>query len=280
MAGILEPRSPAAAGVMSGWANARWSLDKLARVEPLVLSQVPDHLRPIPRMMYALMHSTRRELAGVLGGAQTMPGFYAPGRPLRCVVREDRDQPFKVYLIGQVSQAGALDVQVFGPDGAPVRRANVPEGRHLPFEIEVPADGKTGQYVVFVLRNLSGVFLSLPLTVLPEVYVTSHLGTDNKGPGRYFTRSPGEEPCEITIANERGGLFSADRRTVLGTSRKEPFTARIGPEGAWVGSYMGYVRGCYAADKAPLILSVNPGRWFLPGPAACEIQPKQREKSQ
>jgi hypothetical protein len=222
--------------------------------------------------MYALAHSPQRRLAPILGDPQPMPSFYAPGRPLRCIVREDKDQPFAIHIIGKVAQAAGMEVQVLDPGGALVRQATVPQGLHDPFEIAVPGDGKTGQYVVWV-KNLDRDDLFTPLTSLPEVYVSDNLGTDADQPGRYFTRCPGAEPCDITVEGERGKIFAADQRTLLGSSKERPATARIGPEGAWIWSYMGYVRGYYTADKSPLILAVNPARWFLPESKALALKP-------
>jgi hypothetical protein len=94
MATILDPQSSYAADCISKlsyWALERQNARKLARVEPLVLAQASDCIRPLPRLMYALMHSTRRDLAGVLGEVQPMPGTWN-GRPLRIIVREDQDQ--------------------------------------------------------------------------------------------------------------------------------------------------------------------------------------------
>jgi hypothetical protein len=280
MATILDPESPYAADVMFGWGHGRASTQQLARVEPLVLSQFADILRPIPRMMYALMHSTRRDLAGVLGDAQPMPITWT-GAPLHCVVREDADQEIKLHIYGQVNQPKGMEVQVFAPDGALVSRSVVPPGRHSAFVITLPKDGKTGEYVLFVKRARQGQSddLSLPLTTLPEVYLVREwvTGGDRHGPrpAQYFTRSPGPEPCDIEIAGERTRVFAPDKRKLLGFTNKDKKsdTVRVGPDGVWMWGFGAPVINSYAADKTPAVLSTAPERWFLPAAPSLSRKP-------
>lgn len=280
MATILDPQSPYAADALFGWGYPRAMTQQLARVEPLVLSQVADHLRPIPRLMYSLMHSTRRDLIGVLGDAQAMPITWAD-TPLHCIVREDADQEIKVHIFGHVNQPKGLEVQAFAPDGALVSRTVVPQGRHSTYVITLPKDGKTGEYVLFVKRGRQGQSddLSLPLTTLPEVYPVREwvTGGDRNGPrpAQYFTRSPGVEPDGIEITGERTRVFAPDKMKMLGFTNKDKKsdTLRVGPEGAWVCGFGAPVVNTRAADKSPAVLSTAPERWFMPSPQSLGRKP-------
>ena len=276
MATILDPRSPYAADIMFGWSGRRAFGQQLARVEPRVLYPAADNVRPIPRILYALMHSTRRELAGVLGDAQPMPVTWSD-TPLQCIVREDQDQEIKAHIVGTVGQAEGLEVQAFGPDGALISRTTVPRGRHSSFAISLPKDGRTGQYVLFVKRARKGDDLSMPLTELPEVFLVKGWAAGGNGDryAQYFTRSPGAEPCAISIRGERTKLFAADKRTLLGFTDKvkKAATVNIGPEGAWIWCFMAAVTNSYAADGSPVVVSTSPDRWFWPDPKSLELKP-------
>jgi hypothetical protein len=258
---------------MVGWSGQRAYGRQLMRVERTILYPTADNLRFIPRLMYALMHSTRRELAGVLGEAQPMPVTWLK-TPLQVIVREDEDRDITVHLIGQVRQTNGLEVQAMGPDGALISRTTVPAGRHASFAITLPKDGKTGAYVLFVNR-VQGDQLSLPLTTLPEVFLISGWSTEPGGThqAQYFTRSPGAEPCEIALGGEASRLFSADHRTLLGfTSKaKQSEVVRVGPDGGWICA--GTSRNAYVKDGSPAVVSVSPERWFQPDPAALAIKP-------
>jgi hypothetical protein len=274
MATILDPQSPYAADIVFDSIGARARAQALARIEPLVLYPVADNLRPIPRMLYALMHSTRRELAGVLGDAQSMPATWT-GTPLRCVIREDRDQEIKAHIIGVVAQANGVEVQAFGPDGVLISRTTVPPGRHSSFAMTLPEDGKTGQYVLFIERRQVANDLSLPVTALPEVFLLREWTTFGGGarPSQYFTRSPGADPCELSIGGEATRVFAADKRTLLGFTNKDKkdATVRIGPEGAWICGGGGF--SSYSADKSPVIVSTSPERWFVPNSQSLALKP-------
>jgi hypothetical protein len=280
MAGIFDPQSTFAADAMAGWSRARTTGQQLARGASMPFTQIADNLRPMPRLMYALMHSTRRELAGVLGDAQPMPTTWAES-PFRGVVREDRDQEIKIHIIGTVRQTNGVEVQAFGPDSLLISRTTVPFGRHSSYAITLPKDGRTGQYVLLVKRGSANHNddLSLPLTALPEVFVAKEwiTGDDKYGacPAQYFTRSPGAEPCEIAISGERTKVFASDRRTLLGFTDKEKKSdaIRVGPEGALICGFGAGVVNRYTADDSPVVFSVNAGRWFVPEPAALALQP-------
>ncbi len=279
MATILDPESPYAADILFGNSGARTLGQQLMRGEPKILYPVADQVRFLPRMMYALMHSTRRELAGVLGDAQPMPTTWLK-TPLQVILREDQDQAIKVHITGLVRQTNGIGVQAFGPDGALISRTVVPPGRHSSFVITLPADGKTGPYVVFVERTQQGNDLSVPLTVLPEVFLVSGWGTEPGGTrqAQYFTRGPGGGPCEIAVGGETLKVVSPDKLTVLGFTDKvkKEDTVRIGPEGAWICANGAY-KNAYAADGTPLIVAISPERWFQPAPESLALKPAPLE---
>jgi hypothetical protein len=252
---------------------ARWSFTLqpqmiLSMLRPLVYSSamLDDAL------------SEERDWAGNQGSLQPIPATWADS-PLRCVVREDRDQEIQVQLRGTVGQTNALVVQAFGPDGALISCTTVPHGRHAPFVITLPRDGQTGQYVLFVKRPLQGDDISLPLTKLPEVFLIGRWAaySDRYGtqPARYYTRSPGDEPLDMSISGDRTMLMAADQRTLLGYTdkTKKAETVRIGPEGAWLCAW-GAAGSHYAADGLPVIVSTSPARWFWPDAKSLACTPE------
>jgi hypothetical protein len=173
-------------------------------------------------------------------------------------------------------------VQAVDPEGLLVSRTVVPRGRHFPHIITLPADGKTGQYTIFIRRGRQGQAddLSVPLTTLPEVYLLREWltgGGRDPHPARYYTRSPGSEFSDITIAGERTKVFGPDRRTLLGFTdkQKKEDVVRVGTEGAWIWSFGAPVWNTSTADKSPAVVSVSPERWFMPTPASREMQPQK-----
>jgi hypothetical protein len=274
MAAILDPSSIHAAQWIHGYAKERAVTQSLARIEPQILAAIPDYLRPIPRMMYALMHSTRRDLVGVLGDAQPMPTTWS-GKPLQCIIREDVDQDIAVHIAGVVHQADGLDVQAFDPDGKLINRVTVPSGQHLAYRISLPRDHKTGQYVVLVERPKGqSDDLSLPLTTLPEVYLVrewvTYFSREDLRPAQFFTRSPGDEPRQIAITGERTRVFAADKRTPLAftNKQKKDDAFLVGPQGAWICGYAAPATNHHTDDNSPAILAIGPERWFMPSAAA------------
>lgn len=248
------------------------------RVDPLQWS-IALHTQHILDSLRMLLYASgmigdalkqERDLLGDRGDALPMFGSWVK-EPLRCVVREDQDQEIRVQIIGTVGDANGLAVQAFGPDGGLISHTTVPAGKHFPFVIALPKDGKTGQYVVFMDWNKRGNALSLPLTTLPEIYQVR----DWASVDRYFTRSPTADPCEITISGETAAVFAPDKQVCLGsTSReKKELLLCIGPEGVWVGSNGGGFRTIYTRDKSPLFVSANANRWFWPAPRSSEIKP-------
>lgn len=248
------------------------------RSDPLIWS-IALHTQHILDSLRMLLYASgmiddalkeERDLLGDRGDALPMPSTWVKN-PLRCVVREDQDQEIKVQIVGTVGDTNGLAVQAFGPGGNLISRTTVPAGRHLPFTIKLPKDGKTGQYVVFIDWNKRGNALSLPLTTLPEVYLVKMWVTADQ----YFTRSPAAEPCEIEISGVQAAVFAADKQTCVGSTNKTDKELRlsVGPEGVWVGSGGAGFTTSYLADKYPLVVSANASRWFWPDPKSLALTP-------
>lgn len=270
LAGILRPEAPYSLDAFYGadlnyWRHWTWRVWDL---EPrIALCPYPDIAAYLPRCMYALAHSVHKDAARTFGDFQEMPRIN--GHPLRCVVRKDEDKDFTIYLIGRVKAPFA--VQVYGPDNKLVTERQVAAGHQSPFALTIPRDGRTGQYVIFIGAGQPDV-LFVPITTLPEVYVTSYWTGNNNGQ-RFFTRSAGEKPETIQVEPYKGpgAILSADMsRTVASSENGEPLKVDVGPEGVWI-----YNKTCYIATKTPVVMSRSPARWFMPDKDKLELQVKK-----
>jgi hypothetical protein len=270
LAGYLKPDSNygAAAFSLANVAYMRSWAAQIAHLKPgMVFFAVPDHLLTLPRVMEALYRSPDRDLASLLGDAQPMPR--STNRPLRCIVREDKDQEFTISLLGHVAQKDGFAVQVYGPDNALVTTAQVPRGIVAPFRIKIPKDGKTGQYIIF-LGAMQKDHLIVPITPLPEVYSTNGWTGDNDD-SQYFTRSATAQPIDLQIKPHLGpgAILSADGKTTLAqTETGEVLKAEVGSAGAWIYNQTTYIG---PATNEPSILSTSPARWFMPDKDKLEL---------
>ena len=270
LAGILKPDAPYSLDSFYGvdlnyWRHWVWRVGSL---EPRIpLCPYPDTALYLPRCMYALAHSVHKDTTLAFGDFQEMPRI--SGKPLRCIVRKDTDRDFTIYLIGRVKEPFA--VQVFGPDNQLIAERQVQAGHQSPFALTVPKDGKTGQYVIFIGAGQPDV-LFVPVTTLPEVYVTAYWTGNNNGQ-QFFTRAAGDKPEKVEVQPYKGPgkILSADKSRVLaGTETGEVMKTEIGPEGAWI-----YNQSCYIGSGAPLILARSPARWFAPDKDKLELQMKK-----
>jgi len=244
--------------------------------------KVPDYVNHLPRTMYAVMSAGGDVSLSQLPERQPMPiGDMKLRGWMRAIVKEEEDRPFDVAIRGSV-QADGVPVKVYGPDNQLVLETKVPGGEQDPFAINVPKDGKIGEYVVFVKARdpgLKGSKLYVPMTELPEVY---HLGYwQQHAKTHFFTRSRGDEPETIGIHQHGGGGLilkdgpAPDDWKLLAGSRpnmkpfsETPMTCEIDPQGAWV------LTGGYVNVTGPKVtLSCSPDRWFAPSEEKTRLKP-------
>lgn len=253
-----------------------WAED-ITQKRHAALSQVPDYILYAPRVMRAmasvgskggkaLPEGAQSLLVG--GGSDKQPGFS------RCIVREDVDAEFTVSIFGIAGNKG-VPVQIFGPDDDLVLKTAVPTGLAVPFEIKVPKDGKTGQYVIFILAREAGEphDLYLPLTTLPgEVYaLTQGAQWMHVNPVRYFTRSANEdEDVEIQPhAAEATITENGSEKILAKTVKGEIIRTKVSSRGAWIN-----LNARYGRTYRPLTLSLSPSLWFAPEASKLNLQPQ------
>ncbi len=275
VAGILDPQGPCSAEAFScfnyGYLKG-YSWNRISGKTNNVFCNTGEFVAYLPRVMYAVAHCSRQDLAPILGAAQPAPRNTE--KPTRVVVRKDVDQDFKVYINGIVTAVNGFDIQAFDPDGKLVARQRVASGQQN-VEMVVPRDGKTGQYVLFVgaLQN-DNVFV--PFTTLPEVYCHTFWTACND-PQRFFTRSPSEQPMKLTITPARAPSTILARNQVTelaNTETGERMEVDVGSEGVWVWNRACYIGGFRDGDdKKPVILSISPERWFMPEDKSMAVQP-------
>lgn len=190
----------------------------------------------------------------------------------RIVARQDIDAPFTIKLRGRVTSPVA-SIEVIRPDGKLVLRQAIP-AQDDPSVI-VPADGVTGQYVIFIRLVDTKDSVKVPITSLPgEVYVTPYWSQEQAG--RFFTRAANTDDGLVSLvpSKARARLYSGKLFTELAsTNTGEKISAPIDPNvGMWIDIRARYVSG---TGKKPLILSVTPKRYFTPSDSAMSIKPGQ-----
>lgn len=239
------------------------------------LYQVPDQLIYLPRILAAMAQADDELDPQQLDRPQAFPlaamnrSGYSP-----VVLREDQDRAFDIHLRGTIGADG-MDVQVFGPDSQLVQRTQAPGNtaeRAAPFTITVPADGKTGQYVVLLGAREGQDELSVPLTDLPgEVYPRGYWM--QTAATRFFTRTANAEGGQIAVQPHKGKarLSTADfSETLASTDTGEYVRATMPDAGVWIEMTCRYV---HMADNEPITLAVSPSRWFEPAPDKLTLTP-------
>ena len=242
--------------------------------------KAPDYVIYLPRVMYAIANAGGDVSLSQLPERQPMPaGDNRLGGWMRAIVKEDEDQPIALTFRGNAQDDG-VPVKVSGPDGQLILETTVSGGDHDSHVINVPKDGKTGQYVIFVAARdpgLKGSKLHVPLTDLPEVYHVSYWRQHTFS--RFYTRSRGAKPETLRIQQHGGGgtviadgPSPDDWKLLAGKSRsfepKKPMEFEVGPQGAWVFTG-GYVR----VEGGKVTFSCSPSRWFAPSEDKMELRP-------
>jgi hypothetical protein len=273
LAAILDPTAGYQVDAFFACGTGQWlsrSRDALAqKPQAVTWCTVPDLLLYLPRVMYALANSPGGGDLQNLDASQAFPtGDSTQGGWTRVIVHEASDQAWAGRLLGVVGDDG-IPLQVFGPDGAARLQLTVPAGRHDPYTFSVPADGQTGDYVIFLKARDVKERLRVPLTALPEVYHLGYWSQDT--PTRFFTRAPGAAavPLAITPHKSKGELLAADGATPLAaTETGETLATQLTPEGAWV-----LIGSRYVHPKTPVTLAISPARWFAPTDQALAQKP-------
>jgi hypothetical protein len=271
MASIIDPASNAhidawlTADVTAkrNWAAAARKQTPMA----VTFCTVPDYVLYLPRVMYAVAQAGGEVSLSRLAASQPMLiGDTATGGWLRCIVKKEKAGPLPVALYGSVAKDG-VKIRAFGPDNKPLSETTVPEGTHSPFEMTLP-DAGPGEYVLFIRARDAKDELFVPLTALPEVYVTGYWSQHTEC--RYFTRSPGDAPVRHTLQphKARASVMTDDQQLLASTGNGDPMSFEVGPKGAWV---IGQTR--YAHATPALVLSCGPDRWFAPSAAKMALKP-------
>jgi hypothetical protein len=231
---------------------------------------VPDYVLYVPRVMCAAARAGGDVALGTLAHGQAIPSTdQTLGGWTRCIVREDEDGAIAVRFVGVVGHEEGMPVRIYGPDNRRLLDVTVPRGTHSPFTLTIPADGATGQYVVFFHARDNKDKLRAPLTDLPEVYHVAYW--QQPAVTRFFTRSSGAAPVRVEVQPHKGSgeILSADGKTALAlTSSGEMIGADVGEPGAWI-----VMRCRYVHVARPVTLAVSPERWFAPEESKLALKP-------
>jgi hypothetical protein len=215
--------------------------------------------------------------AGAAGSTKKPERLTAPSLPqgdlkikhfIRCIAKEEKDQAFQVTVRGQIGPGGTPLI-VKGPDNAVILKKTIPEGRHELFTVDVPKDGKVGEYVIFVRTRDGKEHLVGDLTTLPkEVYVMAYWHQLNKP--RFFLRALSDEPEVFEVEPHKGAgqIEDTEGKILAQTKKGEWIKAEVGPKGVWFTS-----RARYIHVKKPVILAIKPDRWFAPNKDKIALKP-------
>lgn len=229
-----------------------------------VFCMLPDQVIYLTRIMYAL---AQNEWGLKMADLYPMPNQFMGWTKL--VARKDLDQAFAVRFRGYTTDGSA--VKIFGPDNRLLLETAIPKGSYGHREIEVPRDGQTGQYAIFVQGEGWNEVVWLPLTDLPEVYVCEGPWAQ-KAPTRFYSRSRGDTPEPVEYYPHGPGRILDMKENILSATDKTgtPAKAMMGPDGVWLENDACYLN---RASPSPLILSVTPERWFMPDPDKLKLKP-------
>ncbi len=186
-------------------------------------------------------------------------GYWGMSGYLRCITREDADHEFNIRIDGTITSTNA-QVRVVAPNGQLVVSQLLPPQEYKDYRIPVPADGQTGQYVVFLKTSDGKDMLYPPLTSLPnEVYAAVWI-SQLQGSSR-FLGSNGDPAYQVTASGHKSTVVITDiSGNVLGASTYDaPVTVTIPLTGAILTSPARYIS---FGDTTPF--SFYEDEWFLP----------------
>jgi len=183
--------------------------------------------------------------------------------PSIIVVNEEDDGEFSLTFQGKIASATAR-VTVTAPDGHRVLDEPLPAGNK--FSVKIPKDGMVGDYVVAALLQAEQDSIRLPISSLKhEVYVTSYWMQAD--PQCFFIGAANREDGAVEISPDKNAftLESGEEFRVIGervVGDYEVFQCVLPRDGAWLITSGG--RYFTTPKTAPLVLSLNPGKFFLP----------------
>lgn len=183
--------------------------------------------------------------------------------PSIIVVNEEEDGEFLLTFKGKIASATAR-VTVTAPDGHRVLDEPLPAGNK--FSVKIPKDGMVGDYVVAALLQAEQDSIRLPISSLKhEVYVTSYwIQAD---PQCFFIGAANRKDGAVEISSDKNAftLESGEEFRVIGervVGDYEVFQCVLPRDGAWLITSGG--RYFTTPKTSPLVLSLNPGKFFLP----------------
>ncbi len=269
LAGMVQPESTYGldAVIVSDFANKSFYTSRLARCEPrIVLSTIADSLLYLPQVMRAAAVGPHGgDVLPALASGQPLPR--GTGRWLRCVVRQDGDQPFSVSLLGNITTPEGVAVRVYNPRHELIAQGTAPVGHAAPWTLAAPGSTAPGEYLVFIQAKQNDELMA-PVTLLPEVYLTS-FWTGGGAPSRYYTQQPGV--VRIQPHQGPGVIFGADGASIVAqTDKGEVLEAPDGSSGLWLENRSTYLA---APGAAPPAMAVTLQRWFAPSDSSRQWTP-------
>lgn len=274
LAALLEPNQgfSTEAMILSDIAGVNDFAQKLyaQQARAGAMCSVPDHLLYFPVILKALSVDTSLQL----GGRMVMQPFPISTGWTHFVAREDTDAPFQITLRGTVGNPNAA-IQVINPKGELILQKSIEAASSPSFEI--PSDGLTGEYVIFIAAADAKDRLFVPITTLAQEVIVTPYWAQHSGT-RFFTRHPNTGDGKVALQPHKtpGTLFSGDlSETLARTTTGEVISAAMPSTGMWIDLAGRYIS---AVDRKPLILAISVDSYFTPAEASLKATPKPQAK--
>jgi hypothetical protein len=218
---------------------------------------IPDRTLYIPSLLHAL------EKTGVssafLKSKDLKPYPSGTAGNNICIIREKTDQKIVIEINGHI-QKDTMDVKIYDPDFNLLIDEKIEPGIVYPKAYKIPADNKTGDYIVINGARQGGKSdkIFAPLSTLPEVYYVNFWTSLYKN--MMFIKSEQEVEHSIKPHLAYAEIHSPNKSKVIAVSQKgEPMKLTLGPAGAWVTT-----KGMYMNARPAVVMSISPERWFSP----------------
>jgi methionine-rich copper-binding protein CopC len=187
--------------------------------------------------------------------------------PSNCIINEDKDQEIKITLKGEAKED--FSVKIFDPQNQLIKTETVKAGNYAetPAEITIPADKKTGQYLLtFDIVDGKGNFAA-PLSTLPEVYLCNNMFVVGKASKYYFnTLEKKATPITITPHKRSATITNKADKEIAKTETGEKLEFEIPAAGLFIDC-----RAAYIAISSPLVLSASEEKFFQVEPEKIEM---------